>query len=427
MNDRVHVPLVDREASGLTRDRLRLELRRSSRPFLIVLAATLVALGCAAILLRNLDVSWPFADSYDFQVAVDDAKGIVPGQQEVRLAGVPVGRIDAVDLVDGRPVLRVHIDSRYAPLHQDARLRVRPQTPLQDLYLTIESRGSHSASPLAEGATLSAERTITPVDISRVFNVFDPPTRDRFEHMIDGFARGLDDEGDQFRATFVELVPFIRSAARLSRATAIRRKATRRLVHNFRLIVDELSRRDQQVSGLVAGGSTTLAALRQTSAPLDRTLVELPPTLVQLRETMRTLDTSLGELDPALEAFRPTAAALEPALRALEDLSAQAQPAFASLRRVTARLTPLAREASPLARDLAPTFKRLRSSAPKLNRITRVLVPCMYPVQKFFQWSASVGKFSDANAVYPRGEGVSYSPSDPPDPAPSCAPGKVGG
>ena len=423
MNGTPQTPLRERETSGLTRDRLALEARRSIRPLLILLVGIVAALVAGAILLKNLDASMPFSDSYEFRVAVDDAKGVVPGQHDVRLAGVAVGQIKAVELIEGQPVMLVSIDPRYAPLRRDARLRLRPKTPLQDLYLNIETRGSPRAAPLEEGETMAAERTRTPVDISRVLNVFDPPTADRFERMIDEFARGLGDDGDQLRQTFVELVPFLNAAQRLSRETAIRRDVTRRLVHNFRLMVDELGRRDEQVSGLVAGGSTTFAAIRRAEEPLDRTLAELPPTLSQLQGTMENLDEALDEVDPALVAFRRPARLLDPALHALARLSEDARPGFRSLRRVTRRLLPLAQVTVPLARDLELALRNLRRSAPRLDRSTQAIVPCMLPVQKFFHWSASIGKFSDANAVYPRGEAVSYSPSNPPRLAPSCAQG----
>jgi phospholipid/cholesterol/gamma-HCH transport system substrate-binding protein len=421
--DRPTATLRDSESTGLNRARLGLELRRAILPFLVLAGLAVVAVVAAAILLRNIGAQTPFGDYYKVQVAIDDAKGVVtPGQQDVRIAGVSVGEIEAADLSHGKAVLTLSIESKYAPLYRDARLRLRPQTPLQDMYLNIEERGSPEAGEVPDGETLSAERTTAPVDISRVLNVFDRPTRGRFEAMIDEFGRGLTDRGDELRATFVEITPFLRAAQRLSRETAVRRDATRRLVHSLRLMMDELARREAQVARLVSTGSTTFAELERAGDPLDRLLVELPPTIAQLRDTSRTLDWALGELDPALVALLPTADALDPALEALTDLGRAGEPAFGSLRRVTRELLPLAKRTLPLARELERAFRRLGPAAPRLDRTTEAIVPCELALQKFFQSTPSVFKFRDLNASYPRGEAVAVSNAAL-RPGPSCAKG----
>lgn len=420
---RSETPLRERETSGLTRERLGVELRRAVPSLVLLLVLILAAFIAIVIISRNIGAGSPFADRYEIKVAVDDAKGVVPGAQEVRLAGVPLGKITGLKLVDGLPQLTISIDRKYAPLYRDARLRLRPQTALQNMYLDIESRGSPAAGALSEGQTLAAERTQTPVDISRVLNVFDTPTRARLGVLTDEFARGLGDDGDLLRKTFVQIVPFLRAAQRLTRETATRRELTRRLVHNFGLVVDELGRRDQQLASLVASGNATLSAVGQASAPLDRLLTELPPTLEQLRGTSRTLNSSLARLDPAARALRPTADALEPALASLRSFGAAARPAFSSLRSVTRELLPLTDHLQPFSVELEKAFKPLDRSVPRLDRVSGAIVPCELAVRKFFQFTPSVLKFGDARGAYPRAEAVALKPGDLVA-GPSCAPGR---
>ena len=69
-------------------------------------------------------------------------------------------------------------------------------------------------------------------------------------------------------------------------------------------------------------------------------------------------------------------------------------------------LRSLVRALRPTASDLAGAFSALRPQAPRYDRITAALVPCELAVQKFFQWTPSVFKFSDAQGAYPRGESV---------------------
>jgi phospholipid/cholesterol/gamma-HCH transport system substrate-binding protein len=409
----------------VTRTRLLLEVRRSVRPLIVFAGLVLVAGFAGTETLGHMHAGSPFADWYRVRVAVDDAKGVVAGQQEVRIAGVPVGKIASVTVGQGHPVLTLAIQRKYAPLYRDARLRLRPATPLDDLYLNVESRGHPQAGVVGMGQPLAAERTQVPVDISRVLNIFDAPTRARFQAMVDEFGRAMHDNGRQLRETLVALTPFLRTAARLTRETADRRTQTRRLVHNFRLVMDELGHRDRALNQLVLAGDSALGELARSGAPLGKVLDELAPTLTQLRTTTTDVDGAFDELDPALTALQPTAAALEPGLRGLRSFANTGAPAFSSLRGVIARLSPLTSQAKPLTQELAQAFAQLRPSAPRLDRITAAVVPCELAVQKFFTWTASVFKFRDARTFYPRAEAVPGS--GPYIDGESCAPKGGGG
>jgi hypothetical protein len=73
------------------------------------------------------------------------------------------------------------------------------------------------------------------------------------------------------------------------------------------------------------------------------------------------------------------------------------------------RLSPLSAALAPTAASLASAFTSLEPAAPRLDRVTAAIVPCELAVQKFFQWTPSVFKFSDAQGAYPRGESVDAS------------------
>lgn len=395
-----------RISHGVSRDRVRLEIRRARRPFFVLVGLIVLALGAAAYIVGNLRSSLPWQSPYRVRVAVDNAKGIVPGKQEVRISGVAVGRIQQVDLRDGRPVLTISMERRYAPLYRDARLRLRPKTPLDDLYLDIDQRGHLRAGKLADSQLLEAQRTRTPVDIGEVLDALDADTRTRVGEAIDELGRALPDHGDQLRAALVELSPFLRAAQRLSRELAVRRGHTRRLVHNLRVMTGELARRQGQLSQLVRGGAASFTELGRADVPLAQTLSELPPTLRQLESTFATVRATAGQLDPALDALLPTATALPAGLDALRSFSVDARPALATLRRALPRLTPFVHALRPTAIDLAQAFGQLRPQAPRLDRITAAVVPCELAVAKFFENTISVTKFYDSQTAFPRGQAV---------------------
>jgi phospholipid/cholesterol/gamma-HCH transport system substrate-binding protein len=403
------------------RQRLQLEIKRARGGFLAVLALAALTIGAMFIIAGGLRLNMPWTSTYTARVAVDDAKGVVPGKQQVRISGLPVGKITKAELVDGRPVLTLTLKGKYAPLYRDARLRLRPKTPLDDLYLNVESRGHTSAGKIGKKDVLVASRTIVPVDIGRVFNAFNGDTRTRLEQATDELGQALPDHGVELRETLVKLTPFLLAAQRLSRETAERRGYTRRLVHNFSLMMGELGNRDAQLRGLVRGGSATFQSLAAAERPLADVFEQLPPTLQQLQPSFQALRETADELDPAFDELRGSARQLPSGLAALRDFSAEATPALRDLRKPLPSLGKLVGALAPTAQGLDRAFARLAPTAPRLDRITKAIVPCELAVQKFFANTISLMKFSDARGLIPRGQTVDGTSGM--TAAPSCAAG----
>lgn len=410
----------------LDRDRLKLEIRRAGKPLIALILLIALSLGSGLVILRNNGVSLPWEETYKTQVAIDDVSGLVEKAHDVRLKGVEVGRVAKIDVRDGRAVVTVTMDGKYGPLYRDARLRLRPETPLDDLYLNIEDRGTPRAGELGEDDVLPAERTRSPVDIAVVLNTFNADTRSRLEQAIDELGRGLPDRGRELRATFVQLAPFLRAAQRLTRESAVRRSRTARLVHNFRLMTEELGRRDSELRRLVGGGAASLTELGSVDASLERVIADLPPTMRRLQSTFGTVRVAADELDPAFDALQPTARAMPAAFRALRAFAAAAEPSFRELRRPLPALDRLVTSLRPTARDLAGAFGRLQPLTPRLDRIVRKVRPCDRELAKFFHNTLSLAKFYDQRAVIFRAQTVlagGGSPQPNQIAGPSCVPG----
>jgi virulence factor Mce-like protein len=386
--------------------RLALEIRRSRGGLAALVALFAITVGAIVVIANGLRLNMPWDSTYTARVAVDDAKGVVPGKQQVRISGFPVGKISGAELIGGRPVLTITLQGSYAPLYRDARLRLRPKTPLDDLYLNIEARGHPTAGRLTADQILPAERTQVPVDIGRILNAFQADTRVRMKQAIDELGRGLGDRGQQFRATLVGLAPFLDAARRLSAEMAVRREQTRRLVRNFRLMTEELGSRDAQLRQLIGGGAQTFTELARASSPLSQTIAEFPPTLSQLLPAFSALRATADQLDPAFEKLQGSARALPAGLAALRDFSVEATPALAALRRPLPDLTRLMGALHPTASGLNRDFSLLTPQAPRLDRITAMVVPCELAIQKFFTNTLSLMKFSDARGLIVRGQTV---------------------
>ena len=350
-------------------DRLRLEIKRARVPFVLYLG--LVGIGLFAFwgLYHNLNIQWPWDKTRVVRAEFDNVKGVAPGKHEVRIAGVKVGVIKAAEAKDGKAILDLSLTEESGPIYKNARMRLRPVTPLQDMYVSIESRGDEKAGTLEPSDLLKAQSTESPVDISRVLNTFDPDTR-----------------------------------VRLTKAIADRRTSVARVVHNLGDLTAALNTRDQQLTSLVSVGNDTLGELAQHDAALSATLGELPSTLSRMRSAFAELRSAQTELDPALRSLKPVTDTLKPGLDALKEVSEDAVPALNRLQPAAKRLRPLARDLQPTSLALRDSLTKLAPTLPRLDSATEKITRCYPTTQKFFQWTPSVFKFYDNKGAWPRGE-----------------------
>jgi phospholipid/cholesterol/gamma-HCH transport system substrate-binding protein len=396
-------------------DRLQLELRRSRKPFALLIVLMLAGLVATLLMLRNLSFERPWDHYREIDVAFADVKGATPGHQPVRISGVNVGVVRDWRVEGDHAVLTLAIREQYAHhIHRDAQARLRPVTPLQDVYVAL-TRGTPRAGELPEGATIPGSQTVTPVDISRVLNVFDSDSREQLGNLVRGLGTGLDDRGAQLRRAFTQTVPFLVAARDLGAALADRRQQVARLVHSFGGITHALGARDRQLATLVSDGNATLGELAAREAPLSETIRALPTTVQSMQTSLASLSSAEDELDPALRALQPVATALEPGLSALAHFSTDATPALRGLTPAVGDLRPLAAALDPTVRDAQLAAERLRPQVPQVDELTQMVTRCEDTISKFFQWTPSVMKFGDANGANPRAE-ASVGLDTPPTP-----------
>jgi virulence factor Mce-like protein len=384
-------------SQSAARDRIKLELKRAAGPGLLYVLLVIAGLLVAADIISNLAGTKPWDSYTKYRVAFTDAKGIIPGSTTVRIAGVNVGTVTGSQLVDGRPVLTISLESRYAPMYRDASLRIRPVTALEDMYVDISSRGDKNAGVLQGNAILPATQTTSPVEVGQVLDTFGVDTRARLATLLDQLGAGLSDGGTKLRASFEAIAPFLVVANRMSSALAQRHVELAQLVHNFGGLSQELALRDTELSGFVRNADATLAALANNNAPFAATIQQLPPTLAEMSSAFTKLRVAEGALDPALRSLQPVAQALPSGLDALSQFSQDATPALNALRPAVTQLRPLAQVLEPTSKALAGAFGQLRSEAPQLDRMTALAAKpaCLTYVGQFLNRVISLTKFGD--------------------------------
>lgn len=381
------------EKAGM--DRLKLEARRASGPFALFVLLSVCGLIVAGVIIRNLAGDKPWVSYQPYQVAFSDAKGVVPSRAELRLAGVKAGSVKQAKLVDGRAVLVLNLEKKYAPMYKNAKVRIRPITPLEDMYVDILSRGTPSAGKLGKNDILPAQQTISPQQIGNILDTFDSPTRTNLASLLNQLGKGLNDGGKNLRWAFQELSPFFTNATSVLNAVAERRDNFKRFVTNFGGIAQELGRTDVQLAGFVKHGQEVLHTLAANDSPFASTLAQLPGTLQTMQRSFANLRATEAVLDPALQSLKPVAAQLPSGLDSLDSLANDATPAVRKLRTPVRSLRPLAASLRPTSRSLAGVFSQLQTQAPQLDSGVVKTVPCLPTTGKLLSQFMSATKLGD--------------------------------
>jgi ABC-type transporter Mla subunit MlaD len=170
-------------------------------PVLVGAVTTLVTV-VAVFLSYNANAGLPFVPTYSVTVPVQDAAGLVPGN-EARIGGKRVGVVEAITAVPrrgGPPIaeLSLKLDLAAKPIRSDTKVTVRPRSTLGLKYLELEP--STTGREVPEGGRLALARSQPVVDLDEVVNAFDTSTRRAVQGGIREFGPGVTGRGADFNA-----------------------------------------------------------------------------------------------------------------------------------------------------------------------------------------------------------------------------------
>jgi phospholipid/cholesterol/gamma-HCH transport system substrate-binding protein len=285
------------------------------------------------------------------------------------VAGIQIGKIDSVSVEDGHAVVGMDIEPKYAPLiHPDARLLLRPKTNLNDMVVEVDP-GKRSGQ-LPDGSEIPLSRTQANVNPDEFLATLDADTRQYLTLLLQGGSEGIGGtrKGLELSAGLRRLEPFTRYTAQFAGALAKRRAALARVVHDFRLLTDELGSRDDEIARFVDASSAALGGFADQQQAIREALRELPPTLDETRRSLTSASTLSSELRPTLTALTPQAQALGPALRSTRNFfESTTDPLRTQLRPFTAEVRPPIRHVAQAAAPLNTTVKKFGNALGALN------------------------------------------------------------
>jgi phospholipid/cholesterol/gamma-HCH transport system substrate-binding protein len=348
-------------------------IRKHLRDFLAIVALLVIAGGVSTVILANQRLTlpaWVPVIGKDFFVAHADmstAQAVTPGQgQTVTVAGVDIGEIAKVELVDGKGVITFNIDEEHARLYKDATVLLRPKTGLKDMVAEV-TPGTEAAGRLEEGEHIPVSQTLPDVNLDEILATLDGDTRAYLQVLLGNAERGLRGNSRKLADTIRRFEPTARDSRKVFEALEDRQENIKRVNHNLSLLFEALGEKDDQLAEFVGNSNAVMAAFARQDANLRAALRELPSTLDSTRTALESSDRFASALGPTLEALRPGARALGPSLAATRPFLRDSIPIIED------ELRPFVRIARPTVRELRPAMRNLSRAAPDLvNTFTRL-------------------------------------------------------
>ena len=308
--------------------------RGRTRDLLAVFVLLVAGLGTTLAIISQQTTALPkwipvFGDEF-FELKAEflPAQAITPGQgQTVNIAGIQVGLVGSVELEDGRAVVRLDVEPEYAPLiHRDASLLLRPKTGLADMVIAIDPG---TAGPqIDEGSTVPLAQTKPQVASDEILATLDADTQSYLSLLLTDGARGIggEEKGRLASAALRRLEPTTRDIARINTAVAKRNRNLARVIHNFRLLAEELARHDQQLTRWVSSSNAVFDSFAKQQRSIRASFQELPPTLRVTRAALGSTDRLVLTLRGSLPPMIRSSAVLKPGLEATQRLFRETTP-----------------------------------------------------------------------------------------------------
>lgn len=287
---------------------------RERNPVLVG-AVSLVTLAMVVVAALRAD-DLPIIGGGDTYHAMFTEAGGLKVNDEVRIAGVRVGKVDEIELAGDEVRVSFKVDDA-AEFGTDSRAAIKVKTILGSMFLALEPAG---AGQLDEGATIPAERTSSPFDVVEAFEGL-AATSEQID--TDQLAESLTTLADLTRNTPEEFRGALTGLSRLSANVAAKDEQLNTLLVNLERVSTVLDERDEDIIKLMQDSDVLFRALvarreavhdllvsstrlsRELTALVNQSREDLRPALAHLENVVAVLNKNEDNLDSSLRLMAP--------------------------------------------------------------------------------------------------------------------------
>jgi phospholipid/cholesterol/gamma-HCH transport system substrate-binding protein len=352
-------------------------IRKHARDFAAIAALLVAGILVAYVIVQEQRLRIPILEERPFELKAEfeTAQAVVPGQgQTVRVAGVKVGDVDDVELVDGKALVTFGMDRDYLPVYEDATMLLRPTTGLKDMFFSLDP-GTRTASEIEEGGTIPLENTAPDVNLDEILDALDTDTQAYLRLLISGAGKGLDGRGEDLGKVLGSLGPINQDFRKLNSKVAERKDNLRRLITNFNQLTGAVAKADEDLTRLISSSASSLGAIAEQDPSVRRAVALLPSTLEQSKTTLQNVATMAAELGPAVDGLRPFA-------RNLDEVNAS------TLKLANEVTGPVKNQIRPFVQAARDPIPNLTKAAKRLGRATPPLTTVGTKINKLGNMAA---------------------------------------
>jgi ABC-type transporter Mla subunit MlaD len=345
----------------------------------LAVAAILLAAGAVAFVgLRAGD-----GGAYEVRAIFDNAGFVIPGE-DVKVAGVRVGKIASLDVTpEHRAAVVLEItDPGYQDFRRDASCTVRPQGLIGERFVECSlterrSAGEQPPPPLeriregeGEGQyLLPVQRTSKAVDIDLINNIMRRPVRERLSLILNELGTGLAGRGADLDDVIRRADPALKEVDDLLRILASQNRVLADLARNSDTVLAPLARERVKVADAIDHSGKVAGATADRREDLSADIERLPRFLAELKPTMTRLGALSEEMTPVLTDLGDVAPQVNRLILELGPFSQAAIPAFDTLGEAAVVGTPAVTAARPVIADLRRLAEVLRPVGGSAGRL----------------------------------------------------------
>jgi phospholipid/cholesterol/gamma-HCH transport system substrate-binding protein len=358
------------------------------------IAAIVLVLGCAAAVAVLAFVATGDDDGnggpYQVRAIFDSAFAIIPGE-DVKVAGVKVGKIESLDVTpDKKAAVVLRIDKPgFGDFRKDASCIVRPQSLIGEKFVECTPTQPRPAGDPAPPALqrieegdgkgqylLPVSNTQRSVDIDLINNIYRLPERQRLSIILSELGTGLAGRGEDLNQVIRRADPALMETDKVLAVLKQQNQALADLARDSDTVLAPLAERRGQVADFIVQARDVSQATAERRGALEESFSKLPAFLTELRPTLRRLGGLSDEMTPVLEdlgaqapninrliqQLGPLAQASRPAISSLGDASVVGEKAMREIRPLTQDVNELAASSAPVAKNLDDILVSLRDT-----------------------------------------------------------------
>jgi len=342
---------------------------------------------------------------YKVRAIFQNAFSLVPGE-DVKIAGVKVGKIDSLDVTPQQTAAVTFTITRkgFDDFRSDAECTIRPQSLIGEKFIECTPTQPRAVGtppapelpvipdghPGAGAHFLGVTHTSRPVDIDLVNNVMRLPYRQRLGIIINEFGTGLAGRGGDLDKIIRNADPALKATDKVLNLLASQNKVLSDLAQQSATSLRPLARERQHVQGFIVQSAHLATATAEKQPAFQAQFEKLPTLLHQLRPTLSKLGSFADQATPVfddlhaqapainrlIKAQGPFAASSTIALKSLGQATIPGRKALVAAKGIVGDLKTFGEQTRPLARNLAA----LTTSFKNTGGIERLLDYIFYQV-----------------------------------------------